>query len=63
MMIDVINHFEFEDGEQILRQAAPIAPKLARLKQRARRAPIPVIYVNDISANGGRTCTGSSITA
>jgi nicotinamidase-related amidase len=47
LLIDVINHFEFPDGEQVLRHALPIAPKLARLKQRAREARIPTIYVND----------------
>ena len=47
IFIDVINHFEFPDGELILRRAMPIAPKLAKLKQRAQAAGIPTIYVND----------------
>lgn len=47
MLIDVVNHFEFPDGKRILRNALPLAPRLARLKARARRANIPVIYVND----------------
>ncbi|MDQ1411354.1 MAG: hypothetical protein QOJ41_3089 [Acidobacteriaceae bacterium] len=47
LLIDVVNHFEFPDGKQILRSALPIAPRLARLKQRATNANIPVIYVND----------------
>lgn len=47
LLIDVINHFEFPDGKKLLRQALPIAPRLARLKQRARQAGIPSIYVND----------------
>jgi nicotinamidase-related amidase len=47
LLIDVINHFEFPDGERILRQAMPIAPRIARLKVRAREAGIPTIYVND----------------
>jgi nicotinamidase-related amidase len=47
LLIDVINHFEFPDGEKILRQALPIAPRIARLKARAREAGIPTIYVND----------------
>jgi nicotinamidase-related amidase len=45
--VDVINHFEFPDGAQLLRHALPIAPHLARLKERAQRAGIPTIYVND----------------
>ena len=47
LLVDVINHFEFPDGERILRQAMPIAPRIARLKARAREAGIPTIYVND----------------
>jgi nicotinamidase-related amidase len=47
LLIDVINHFEFPDGDQIARQALKIAPKIARLKSRARAAGIPTIYVND----------------
>jgi nicotinamidase-related amidase len=47
LLVDVINYFEFPDGEDVLRMALPIAPALAKLKQRARKAGIPVIYVND----------------
>ena len=47
VLIDVINHFEFPDGDRVLANALPIAIKLARLKARARRAGIPTIYVND----------------
>jgi nicotinamidase-related amidase len=47
LLIDVVNHFEFPDGRRVLRNALPIAPALAHLKARARRANIPVIYVND----------------
>lgn len=47
ILIDVINDFDFPDGDKLLRNALPMAPKLARLKERARRAGIPSIYVND----------------
>lgn len=47
ILVDVINHFEFPDGSKVLKNAAVIAPKLARLKARARRSGIPAIYVND----------------
>jgi len=47
ILIDVINHFEFPEGEQLLRQAKAIARPLALLKKRIRAAGIPVIYVND----------------
>ena len=47
VLIDVINHFEFPDGDRLLKQALPMAARLARLKQRCRSAGIPAIYVND----------------
>lgn len=47
LIIDVINHFEFSDGRQLLQQALRIAENIARLKARARRHKIPVLYVND----------------
>jgi nicotinamidase-related amidase len=47
LLIDVINHFEFPDGKEMLVQALSIAPRLARLKARMRAARIPIIYVND----------------
>lgn len=47
ILIDVINHFEFPDGEKVLRHALPVASKLARLKKRARAAGMATIYVND----------------
>lgn len=47
ILIDVINHFEFPDGNKILKNALPIAGRLSKLKQRCRRAGIPAIYVND----------------
>jgi nicotinamidase-related amidase len=47
ILIDVVNHFEFPDGDRILKQALPIVSELERLKQRAGRSGIPVIYVND----------------
>jgi nicotinamidase-related amidase len=47
ILIDVVNHFEFPDGRSLLRNALLTAPRLARLKERARRSGIPAIYVND----------------
>ena len=47
LLVDVINHFEFPDGKEILHRALPIAPPLARLKKRACAAGVPTIYVND----------------
>jgi nicotinamidase-related amidase len=47
LLIDVINHFDFPESEQLLRLALPAAKNIATLKRRAKGAGIPVIYVND----------------
>jgi nicotinamidase-related amidase len=47
LLIDVINDLEFPEGEQLLEHAVPMAKAIAALKQRARQAGVPVVYVND----------------
>jgi nicotinamidase-related amidase len=47
LLIDVINDFDFPDGDKLLRLAMPVGKNIARLKQRAKDAGIPAIYVND----------------
>jgi nicotinamidase-related amidase len=47
LLIDVINDLEFDDGEKLLQYALPMAERIAALKERARQAEIPIIYVND----------------
>jgi nicotinamidase-related amidase len=47
LLIDVINDLEFDEGDRLLKHALPMAESLAELKSRAKRAGIPVIYVND----------------
>ena len=47
LLIDVINAMEFEQGEQLLAQALPMAERIVALKRRAKEAGVPVIYVND----------------
>jgi nicotinamidase-related amidase len=47
LLIDVINDLDFPEANQLLRHARPMARKLLRLKQRAKKAGVPVIYVND----------------
>lgn len=47
LLIDVINDLDFDGGEDLLRQARPMAQAIAALKRRAQAAGIPVIYVND----------------
>lgn len=47
LLIDVINDLEFKEGRTLLKRALPAADNIAQLKRRAKRAAIPVIYVND----------------
>ena len=47
LLIDVITDFDFENGEELLKNALPAAHNLARLKKKAKDARVPVIYVND----------------
>jgi nicotinamidase-related amidase len=47
LLIDVVNDFEFEGGEQLLQLALPVGRNIAELKKRARQQGIPVIYIND----------------
>lgn len=47
LLIDVINPLEFEEGEDLLEHALPMAQNILKLKERAKEAGIPVIYVND----------------
>jgi nicotinamidase-related amidase len=43
----MVNDFEFEHGEALLKRALPMAHRIAALKERAYAAQVPVIYVND----------------
>ena len=47
LLIDVINDLEFPEGSSSCGFAVPMADRIARLKERARDAGVPVIYVND----------------
>jgi len=47
LLIDVINDLAFKGSEVLVAQAEPMALRLAALKRRAKRAGLPVIYVND----------------
>ena len=47
IIIDVINDFDYPRGEDLLRCALPIAPRIAELKRQARLHSVPTIYVND----------------
>jgi|SRR6185369_6234496 nicotinamidase-related amidase len=47
LLIDVINDFDFPEGDELLRLALPVGESIAELKKRAKGANIPCIYVND----------------
>ena len=47
VLVDVINDLEFEGGDRLLPHALAMGERLAELAARARRAHVPVIYVND----------------
>jgi nicotinamidase-related amidase len=47
LLIDVINDLAFDGGENLRKQALPMAHAITALKTRAKAAGIPVIYVND----------------
>ena len=47
LIVDVINDLDFPEANQLMRYAPAMARKLAKLKERAKRAGIPVLYVND----------------
>lgn len=51
LIIDLISDFAFEDGDTLARAARRIVDRVAQLAERAHRAGVPVIYVND---NRGR---------
>src|SRR4029434_4309292 len=47
LLIDVINDFDVPEADELLKYARPMAGNLLRLKRRAQKAGVPVVYVND----------------
>ena len=47
LLVDVINLFDFPGGSAFARRAIGPARSISRLRARAHRAGVPVIYVND----------------
>ena len=47
LLIDVINSFDFPEGDELLQLALPVSKNIAELKKRVKAAGIPCIYVND----------------
>jgi nicotinamidase-related amidase len=47
LVLDLLSDYRFPDGPKVYRAALPVARRIAALKRRARKAGVPVIYVND----------------
>ena len=47
LIIDLINDLDFPEANQLMRYAPAMARRIAKLKERAKKARIPVVYVND----------------
>jgi nicotinamidase-related amidase len=47
LLIDVLTTFQYPDGDVILEGALRMRDALVKLKARARKASVPVLYVND----------------
>lgn len=48
LLIDLINDFEFEGGDELLKLALPMSRRIAELKKLATKAGISSIYLNDL---------------
>ena len=47
LILDMISAFDFEDGETLFPKALKAAQSLSKLRDRARSAEVPVLFVND----------------
>jgi nicotinamidase-related amidase len=47
LLVDVINDFDFPQGDKLLHFALPAARRIPALKKRLRKRGVPAIYVND----------------
>lgn len=47
LITDMISTWDFPDADKLLPHALAIAPAIARLKARCRKAGVPVVYAND----------------
>ncbi|RDW15273.1 isochorismatase [Oceanobacillus arenosus] len=47
LFIDIINDFDFDGGNNLLRNTKEILPNLMKLKKFAKENNLPLIYVND----------------
>jgi nicotinamidase-related amidase len=58
LLIDVINRFEHDDGERLLASLRERLPAMREAITRARRAGVPVVYVNDTSGRWNSDAPG-----
>lgn len=47
LFIDIINDFDFDGGEKLIKHTEEILPNLIKLKNFAKENNLPTIYVND----------------
>lgn len=47
LVVDVINDFDFPEGDALLALASEALPRIEALIDRARRSEVPIVYVND----------------
>jgi nicotinamidase-related amidase len=47
LLIDVINPYDFPGGPRFAKAWLPTAKRIAALRDRVRRARLPIVYVND----------------
>lgn len=47
LLIDVINDFEYPEGDLLFKNSMEIVDQILDLRKRAKEAGVPVIYVND----------------
>lgn len=47
IFIDIINHFNFDGSEKLLKNTNEILPHLKNLRDFGKKRKIPIIYVND----------------
>jgi nicotinamidase-related amidase len=47
LVIDMVNALDFPEGPRLLRQALPVARRIARLRERLKKQGVPTIFVND----------------
>jgi nicotinamidase-related amidase len=47
VVVDVLNPYDHEDADRLVKSMAGVVPQIAQLVQRARDEEVPIIYVND----------------